>query len=320
MIPIFQITANAMWFVFANAFSLVRVSWMPMTALIAATYGLAYGVVEALPGVIAADISDTEPYMLAAVTEALLSGIVLSVIAVHVHRMILFGDRRPGVYFAFPFGRTEALYFIMGLLTILTFVVVVLTPAIVYGIAMDVPLETLLPRWPGEESDTVSLPSDPMVIALAIAARIVIVIGLYWIMLRLTLWPPAVVATNRFALREALQLSKGRALALLGVLWAAALSYVVVAIGLIAAVNVAGVQAGYDLVAAYEAMSLHAKIASAAAGQPVDAFIVAFEFVYRLTAIAYGVAILSYTYKSLTSEVESDEASLHFKPMNTDES
>jgi hypothetical protein len=314
MTPIFQITANAMWFCIANALTLLRLSWLPMTALIAATYGLAYAVAQVAPSA----AGEIDPYLLATSTEAALSGIALSIIAVHVHRIVLFDDHRPGVYFAFPFGRTEALYFLMGLLSILAFGVVVLTPTIVYHLAMNTPLESLAPLWPGQESDG-ALPSDPLTIAVGIATRLAIFIAICWVVLRLSLWPPAVVATNRLALRHALDLSKGRALAMLGVLWAAGISYVVIGVGLIAAVNTLGVQAGYDLVGAYNAMSLDEKIAAASAGRPISPFIVAFEFVYLLTATAYGVAILSYAYKHFTAEALGDDASLHFKPMKVDE-
>ena len=314
MTPIFQITANAMWFVVANALTLLRLSWLPMTALIGATYGLAYAVAQVAPPA----AGDLDPHLLAAFTEAALSAIVLSIIAVHVHRIVLFDDRRPGFYFAFPFGRTEALYFVMGLLSILAFSVVVLTPTVAYHLATDTPLESLMPIWPDRESDA-ALPSDPLMVAVGIATRLAILIALYWVVLRLSLWPPAVVATNRLALGHALELSKGRALAMLGVLWAAGISYVVIGVGLIAAVNMLGVQAGYDLVGAYNAMSLDEKIIAAAAGRPISPFIVAFEFVYLLTATAYGVAILSFAYKHFTAETQSDDASLHFKPMTVDE-
>lgn len=83
--------------------------------------------------------------------------------------------------------------------------------------------------------------------------------------------------------------------------------------------NTLGVQVGYDLVGAYNAMSLDEKIAAASAGRPISPFIVTFEFVYLLTATAYGVAILSFAYKHFTTEAQSDDASLHFKPMTNDE-
>ena len=59
-------------------------------------------------------MSEGTAFSVASLTTLLLEGLALSVVAVRVHRIILFNDRRPGEYFAFPFGKTEILYVLMG--------------------------------------------------------------------------------------------------------------------------------------------------------------------------------------------------------------
>ena len=77
------------------------------------------------PGLSFVAVSETPLFGFAVVTELLLMGLALSVVAVAVHRIILFGDRRPGQYFAFPFGMTELRYVAMGALTFLFIVAII---------------------------------------------------------------------------------------------------------------------------------------------------------------------------------------------------
>jgi len=226
------------------------------------------------------------------------------VIAVNVHRIILFDDRRPNVYFAFPFGRTELLYVVMGALTYFFLALLIGVIAYVYFLLMS-----LAPRGAAlliaamvEAAADAAPKASPWMIGITYATIIVTYILGVWLMLRLTVWPPAVVANNRLSLGEALRLSKGRVFALLGLMIASILAYiaalfafaVVLAIGVYAS---AGAEA--DTMASFDSGVLINKVAVALSGQLVDPNAILFEFFYALTVTAYTVAILSYAYKAL---------------------
>jgi len=297
-LPIFGITGRSLWFVVANIFTLFRLCWLPLAMLIATTYAMAYGVASETPPVKTA----ANALMFATLTEIILNGIVLSVVAVHVHRVILFNDRRPGVYFAFPFGRTELLYVVMGTLTYVALALLIGIIAFTYYM-----LNNMAPRGAAliiaamVEAAAPTPPIDPWAIARIAAVYIVGVVLSLWFMLRLTVWPPAVVANNRLSLGEAWRLSKGNVLALLGLMIASTLAYLAVVFAFVMIVGVVVATSENADTAWIDAFNvdLVSKARLATEGKPVNPNAVLFEFFYLLTATAYTVAILSFAYKAL---------------------
>lgn len=289
MLPIFQITGRAVWFVVNNLFTLFRLSWLPLTLLLVAQYALAYGVVHASPGVSVKALNETDAYTAAILAEALLMGLALSVVAVAVHRIILFGERRPNQYFSFPFGRTEFTYVLMGALT---FVAAMMVVTILGGGAI-----ALLSAGGGDASDIPTLvQSYPLV---AIPLIILIYVAVLWLTLRLTVWPPAVVANNRLSFGEAWNLSRGNALALFGLLIASAVAFYAIGGAILIVASKTNMAEVLELTARpYLDTSIDAKIARLIEGR-TNPHIVALEFFTQFFLATYTVAILSYAYKAL---------------------
>jgi hypothetical protein len=301
-LPIFGITGRSLWFVIANLFSLFRLCWLPLAMLIATTYAMAYGIAEVSPGKTVETIHDGA-FLFATMTEIVLNGIVLSVVAVHVHRIILFNDRRPNVYFAFPFGSTELLYVVMGTLTYFALVLLIGVIAYLYYIVFNLVPQggALLIAAMVEAAAEAAPKANPWLALLGIVTFIVGYILALWLMLRLTVWPPAVVANNRLSLGEALGLSKGRVFELLGLMIASSLAYLAVLFVFAIVIGITAMKT--DTAGAWVeilgAGTLVDKVELAFAGKPANPNAVLFEFFYLLTATAYAVAILSYAYKAL---------------------
>jgi hypothetical protein len=302
-LPIFGITGRSLWFVVANIYSLFRLCWLPLAMLIATTYGMAYAIVEVSPGATAKTVMDAGAFMWATLTELVLNGIVFSVIAVNVHRIILFNDRRPDVYFAFPFGRTELLYVLMGVLTYVFLALLIGVISLIYFTLLRMaPTGAALVVAAMVEAAAEAAPKgSPWLSGLFIITFIVGYILGIWMMLRLTVWPPAVVANNRLSLGEALRLSKGRVFALLGLMIASSLAYMAVfflfALVIAFAANASGDVTGWMEI--FNANGLFSKTVLMLSGKTVNPNAILFEFVYILTATAYTVAILSFAYKAL---------------------
>lgn len=287
MLPIFQITGRAVWFVASDAFTLFRLCWLPLALLVTAQYAMAYGVAHVSAGKPLNAIMESDAFAAAIWTEILLQGLALSVIAVTVHRIILFDDRRPNQYFAFPFGQTELLYVLMGGLSFAAIVV----PAVTVGLAFAA-VATLT-------GDVPLAKGPPELIALATIVGLAAYILALWLTLRLMLWPPTVVASNRLAFGDAWRLSDGNVLALFALGLASSITFI--AIG--GVVAIAAVQAG-----AVEALDLsktlifegtpEARLARVVENR-VNAQIIAYDFAFQFFVATYTVAVLSYAYKAL---------------------
>jgi hypothetical protein len=323
-LPVFAVVGRALWFVIANVFTLFRLTWLPLAALVAAGYGLAYGVVQQSPGMTFDKVAEQDVYFHAEIATLLLQGLALSVVAVHVHRIILFGERMPNVYFAFPFGRTEFLYVLMGALTY--FVLIVLLGFLVLGI-----LALMIGVGTGQDTSRVfaammavaeDMDASPALIAGAIFAALFVYILMIWIMLRLTVWPPAVVANNRLALGEALRLTKGRVWALLGLMIASSIVFIPILVVIAAWAYKVKAGDSFELIVAG---SLEGKVKHLLSGS-VTPNVIVYEFVFQFLATSYTVAVLSYAYRALkgldgerpidqqTGE-PADDPILHMKPL-----
>jgi hypothetical protein len=159
------------------------------------------------------DLPQLEQSIVFQVSSFLLQLIATASAAVAIHRVILFDDRQSGHYFLFAFGRTEVLYLLMAItsmvFTALAMAAVLLPIAfLVSGGDPVTYFNTLIPK-PGQDGNSAGFGA---LFGTFIIAWIVMV----YFTLRLSVWPPAVVATNRFALAEAWRLTKGNVLRLLG--------------------------------------------------------------------------------------------------------
>jgi hypothetical protein len=188
--PGLRILRDTFWLLAGNAFTLFRLTWLPIVVMIAAQVALGQAVAQA--GAFAA-----EP---AFFLGAALQVIALSAAAVRVHELVLLDERRPGQYFAFPFGRTEAWYALMVLALIGVSVGITVWAWPLYKALIEANLPVQL-YFPGEAERVLMnlLLFTPLVWAFL------------WFCSRVGLWPPAVVATRGFALAHAWQVTRGQA-------------------------------------------------------------------------------------------------------------
>ncbi|MBP6014460.1 MAG: hypothetical protein KBA31_19685 [Alphaproteobacteria bacterium] len=288
MVPIFQITGRAVWFVFSDLLTLFRLCWLPIGLLLATQYGLAYAVAHVSAGMQLEEMMETDAFAAVEFVDLLLQGLALSVIAVAVHRIILFGDRRPDQYFAFPFGKTEFLYVLMGGLSIAAILVLVGILGVGFAIVGT-----------AAGADVTRLTeSTPLTIAAVIVALIGYV-ALVWLALRLMVWPPAVVANNRLSFGEAWRLSKGNALALLALSIASSIAFIAIGGVVLIAGQRAGALDALDLGKALQFDdSIGAKLARLLEHR-INPHVIAFEFAFKFFIATYTVAIISYAYKTL---------------------
>jgi hypothetical protein len=296
-LQILAITGRAVWFVLANLFTLFRLNWLPIVLLVGAQWLVAYAVAWASPGATFEAASETWIFAGGTWTTLLLQGIALSVVAVAVHRIILFGDKRPGHYFGFPFGRTELLYALMGVLTVVfifalviaLFAGVAIAGAMTLGESGGPVLDALT------EGRTDDVP-DPVLAVLGLAA-FVGYIALVWLSLRLAVWPPAVVANDRLALGEAWGLTKGQVFAMFGLLL---LSTFVVLVPM-AAVSylTAGVGVTPNEALPFAPFDANVKYALAHPASAPDPNMLLIAFAMNFLFATYTIAVLSYAYKAL---------------------
>jgi hypothetical protein len=312
-LPVFQTFGNALGFAFGNYFTVLRLAWLPFTLFLLAQVAIGHLVTSmaihtSKPLAIFNRFGDLL-YVQAVLW--VLQLIVLAAIAVSVHRVILFGDRRPGVYFSFRFGRTEFAYALMALLWALMIFVILaaaIAPVILILSQGDVPgfiarIQDAVENWPRDaEQIAKNMPSFALVWVAYTAGWLTIL----YVSLRLCLWPPSVVATNRLSPSEPWGLTRGNVLRLLG-LFALTIIVCYVVLGIIAGVGFAvAFQSGLvDLSgpAKDEAAEISRQLTA-----PFDPFgpllpyaplIWLAVLLFYSFAIGLSVALISYAYKAL---------------------
>lgn len=218
-LPVFRTAGRAIGFTLWNSFTIFRLAWLPIALLLAAEIGLSAYILQlegetlrTLPNPLTVG-TILENVLAFYVVFLVLQTIAFAAVAVSIHRVILFGDHRPGQYFNFAFGKTEFLYIIMGLLTaliVLTVLAAIFTPfvLIVSGgdpIGMfrkfaDDPTTLTQMMQHGKQSGWMGA---------FWAVYFVAYVSIIYVSLRLTVWPPSVVATNRLSPSDAWQLTRG---------------------------------------------------------------------------------------------------------------
>lgn len=192
-----HLIGRSIGFVVSNLFTLFRLCWFPIAVLLAAQAALGQALAT-IAGGTSKDLLEASPFSEPATwLSAVLQTIALSVVAVRVHRLVLFDDRRPGHYFLFAFGRTEALYVAM----------VVLLIAGVFAILAGVASLVLVvnTRSVGEAGgDTGEFIETSLKLSLVVASIFLSV----WFALRMSLWPVVVVAKGGLAPVDAWRLTR----------------------------------------------------------------------------------------------------------------
>ena len=210
-LPVFRTFFRAAGFTIWNGWTIFRLTWFPLSLMILVS--MVVPLLDLTSVAKGVDLPQLEQSIVFQVSSFLLQLIATASAAVAIHRVILFDDRQRGHYFLFAFGRTEVLYLLMAItsmvFTALAMATVLLPIAFLVSGGDPVTFfNTLMPK-PGQDGNSAGFG------ALFVTFIIAWIVMVYFT-LRLSVWPPAVVATNRFALAEAWRLTKGNVLRLLG--------------------------------------------------------------------------------------------------------
>jgi hypothetical protein len=191
---VFTIVGRAIVFDVTHLFTLFRLTWLPLAALLATQIAVGQMIAQATGATSTDTFQRTPLYIPLQSLGVLLQALPLTAVATSVHRLVYFGDSRPGVYFAFPFGATELRY-----LAACTAVVTLAALPIVVVAAF-----TYLTGFALGAAPVVAIPF--------------VLLFFVFVTLRLLILAPQTVATNRLSIRDAFLLSDGHAMALLGLI------------------------------------------------------------------------------------------------------
>ncbi len=225
-LPVFRTAGRAIGFTLWNSFTIFRLAWLPFTALFAAQIGLSLFILridgetlDHLPNPLTVG-TILERVLAFDIAYFVLEAIAVAAVAVSIHRVILFGERRPGQYFNFAFGKTEFLYILMGILTALIVLAVVaafLAPFVFIATGGDpAGMFEKFAKDPESLRQTMQSGMRSGWLAVFFVFYFVMYIFIIYLSLRLAVWPPSVVATNRISPSEPWQLTRGNVWRLIG--------------------------------------------------------------------------------------------------------
>src|SRR5258708_37076488 len=139
-LPVLRTVGAAYRFLVRDFTTLVRLAWFPLLVLAVVQYLAAEATLDAVAGGPGGeDQPVATPYDL---VQWVVQIVVFAIVAVSLHRVILFGDRRPGQYIAFAFGRPEILFAVLQVLAFVGYFVVGLAAAIAlagHGLTLTAP-------------------------------------------------------------------------------------------------------------------------------------------------------------------------------------
>jgi hypothetical protein len=266
-LPVFATVGRAYSFVFKNLGILYRLCWFPV-------------LIFALPEFVSfnpvANVwKSTTPVLLAlAISVAMVVFLVqtffLSMALVAIHRVILFGDRKPGIFLLFSVGIVELYFTVVPLVVQLGAVGIVVLAILVFG-------------WPtiGPAPGNGLLRSVAFFAAWALGT---------WVFCRFVAFYPLVVVTERLAIREAWRLSRGNFWRILGVFFFGLLPLFLA--GMVAVTLLALFLTPDGLA---EMQGVGPTIAQ-----------IAMNFVVGIPILALGVAFLCYCFKALAGYAPND--------------
>jgi hypothetical protein len=302
-LPVVATYANVMRFAFGRFFTTLRLTWLPILLLLAAiighvavqlySMGLRFDMTGAEPPTLApGDIS-----MMFASQFALfvLQLIAMSAVAVAIHRVILFGDTKPGVWFNFPFGATEMRFLGMGLMFAMMVIGVILL--IVAPVLLLISKGDIVGFFSGfgDKDQMEALIRSGAFFGL-MAAYMAGWIVVLFLMVRLAVWPPSIVATGSLSPAEPWRLTRGNFWNLIGlfILTGATIYAIMIPFGIafasFVAVNLVDAASSGEKIQPEQIFGLMKTAAP---------FAIAFYFLFIVFITGVTVAVLSYAYKAL---------------------
>ncbi len=267
-LPVFQTIGHAYRFARREVWTIIRLAWFPILVVSIVQYGAAYALIDA----IMASGGATSPASVAvsSLLTYAVSVIGGSMVAVALHRVILFGDRKPGTYILFSFGRAERLFMAFSVIVLIAGFVAVIAIGIVAGV-------TGSPRG-------------------LLLILVVVVFGfLAYLSVRLTPLYPVMVVDGRLDFQQSFDLSRGNFWRLFGVLF----------IGLIGAGVALAIARGLLSIVANRVVGQSGTgtpVSLQAAGEALQSmlpFQTGLAFVSSIVLVGLGVPLICYSYKAL---------------------
>lgn len=301
-LPVFRVFGNAVRFTLWNAFTIFRLTWLPIACLVA---------IGILPLVVGREVffqfyglddrtlDETDVSLFVGIQLALnlMQAIVMTSVAVAIHRVILFDERRPGHYFLFAFGKTEFAFFMMGVLTVtmvLGVFAAILGPIVYLLFGGDIAgaFEAF------EKRRAIPLEAVGGFAPLA-AGYFACWIILLFIFIRLAVWPPSVVATNSVSPAEAWSLTRGNFWRFVGLFVLAGLAMYAVIIPIVvgAYLHHREFMMSREFFDATRNLEVREQVQLAI--RPVLPTLAALYFLLVMYATAFLVAIVSFAYRAL---------------------
>jgi hypothetical protein len=267
-LPVFATIATTYRFLFREFATIVRFAWFPLLVVAVVQYFAAGAALDALAsGQSANDQPIASPYDL---VEWVVQIVVFAIVGVSLHRVILFGDRKPGQYIAFAFGRAEVLFLVLQLVVFAGYFAVGLVWAISLG-------------DPGA-----AVPSLPAIGP--ILTMILIGLGFIYLFTRLAPIYPIIVAENQLDFPRSWELTRGKFWRLFAI-FALALLPLGLAVVLAEAIFVGLASRNF----AGRVLSAE----SLAAIKGLIAYQVGIFYVVAIVASGLTAALLCYSYKAL---------------------
>jgi hypothetical protein len=270
-LPVFETAGRAYQFLLRDAGTILRLSWLPLLVVtvvqhfvLRAQFAAMRTALEA--GNVAAASGGSWRWQILNFVVTIAG---TSIVAVALHRVILMGDRQPGRFVHFAFGKTELLF---ALLPVILLVPAVIVLSLVFGIAL-VAL--------GKEA----APALVVLMVLAWGALI-------YVAVRLELVLPITVLEGRYKFGDSWNLTQGNFWRIIGVWVVTLIPFVVVAVVLsIVTSPLAGLGANAQKV---DVLRMFEQMDSLLLFQSV------FGYAWSMVVGALTVGVLSYTYKALS--------------------
>ncbi|MCP4381868.1 MAG: hypothetical protein GY798_10745 [Hyphomicrobiales bacterium] len=193
-VPVLEVIKYAYRFLFGEFGTIVRLTWFPLLVIAIVGYAVGYQTIEAQ--VSSGDFAQPSlNQLILSLIGWVVSAAGYAMVAVALHRVILFNDRKHGTFLLFSFKRTEWLFVAFGLLAIVAIFVAVIFVA---GFGLGTGVAEASPSFFG---------------------IIIVVLTLGGMYLYVRLWPlyPVMAVEKQLNFKRAFDLSRGNFWRLFGV-------------------------------------------------------------------------------------------------------
>ena len=267
-LPGIEVVKRAYGFLASDFGTIVRIAWLPLLIVSIVQFFVNRAALEALTEAVSAGdltLSGGDQSEWPSLISTLLAIVGGAIVTVALHRVVLFGDRKPGTYVYFNFGKVEGLFVILPLVVGM---VIMLAFSAIFASTFN----------PGEA------PNLALIFLFLLAAAV-----LFFLSVRLALLWPIIVVEERFDFQQAWNLSRGNFWRLFGTFILALLPFVVVML-------IAGfIEQG----AFFTVRTVEDFLAALRRTEDLLPYSTAVNYVITVLLSAVSVAVLGYAYKAL---------------------